>query len=87
METDIGNDLRLKGVIAMIDGALVIKVPAPRLPEGWLQAFSSYSNCSSTKLEDYKIHEAPPDISGSLVEGRINNGAFVLDNKINLLPG
>ena len=33
METDIGNDLRIKGVIAMIDGAMVIKVPKNRLPE------------------------------------------------------
>ena len=33
METDIGNDLRLKGVIGMLDGATVVKVPANRLPE------------------------------------------------------
>ena len=30
METDIGNDLRLKGVIGMLDGATVVKVPANR---------------------------------------------------------
>ena len=34
-----------------------------------------------TKLEDYKVHEDPPGISGALVEGRINYDAFVLDNK------
>ena len=34
-----------------------------------------------TKLEDYKIHEDPPGISGSLVEGRICYDAFVLENK------
>ncbi|MFR7958918.1 MAG: hypothetical protein ACLU6P_00110 [Roseburia intestinalis] len=34
-----------------------------------------------TKLEDYKIHQDPPGISGSLVEGRICYDAFVLDNK------
>lgn len=33
------------------------------------------------KLEDYKIHEDPPGISGSLVEGRIVYDAFVLENK------
>ena len=33
------------------------------------------------KLEDYKIHQDPPGISGSLVEGRVNYDAFVLDNK------
>ena len=35
-----------------------------------------------TKLEDYKVHEDPPGISGSLVEGRICYDAFVLDNKV-----
>lgn len=34
-----------------------------------------------TKLEDYKIHQDPPGISGELVEGRIVYDAFVLDNK------
>ena len=33
METDIAEDMRLRGVIAMMDGATVIKVPAVRLPE------------------------------------------------------
>jgi len=33
------------------------------------------------KLEDYTIHENPPGISGSLVEGRINYDAFILENK------
>lgn len=28
METDIGNDLRLKGVISMLDGMDVVRVPA-----------------------------------------------------------
>lgn len=82
METDIGNDLRIKGVIAMIDGAMVIKVPSNRLPEGF--GFMIAHPCATvapTKLEDYKVHKDPPGISGSLVEGRINYGAFVLDNK------
>ena len=35
METNIGNDLRLKGVIANLDGANVIKVPAARLPKNF----------------------------------------------------
>ncbi|WP_313132787.1 encapsulin [Anaerocolumna sp.] len=83
METDIGNDLRLKGVIAMIDGAVVIKVPAPRLPEdfGFMLAHP-VATVAPTKLEDYKIHQDPPGISGSLVEGRINYDAFILDNKV-----
>lgn len=82
METDIGNDLRLKGVIAMLDGATVIKVPAVRLPEnfGFMLAHPS-ATVAPTKLEDYKTHQDPPGISGSLVEGRICYDAFVLENK------
>lgn len=82
METDIGNDLRLKGVISNLDGCSVIKVPASRLPEGF--GFMVAHPCATvapTKLEDYKIHQDPPGISGSLVEGRICYDAFVLDNK------
>lgn len=82
METDIGNDLRLKGVISMLDGMSVIKVPAARLPEkfGFLIAHPC-ATVAPTKLESYKAHEDPPGISGSLVEGRIVYDAFVLDNK------
>ncbi len=35
MENDVGNDLRLKGVISNLDGCNVIKVSANRLPEGF----------------------------------------------------
>ena len=83
METDIAEDMRLKGVIAMLDGATVIKVPAVRLPENF--GFMLAHPCATvapTKLEDYKVHEDPPGISGSLVEGRICYDAFVLDNKV-----
>lgn len=82
METDIANELRIKGVIAMIDGANVIKVPANRLPSkfGFMIAHP-VATVAPTKLEDYKIHENPPGISGSLVEGRICYDAFVLENK------
>lgn len=82
METDIGNDLRLKGVISNLDGAMVIKVPANRLPDGF--GFMVAHPCATvapTKLEDYKIHQDPPGISGELVEGRIVYDAFVMENK------
>lgn len=83
MDTNIGNDLRIRGVIANLDGANVIKVPAARLPEnfGFILAHP-VATVAPTKLEDYKIHRDPPGISGSLVEGRICYDAFVLDNKV-----
>ena len=83
METDIGNDLRLKGVISNLDGMSVQKIPANRLPAGF--GFMIAHPCATvapTKLEDYTIHDNPPGISGSLVEGRICYDAFTLDNKV-----
>lgn len=82
METDIGNDLRLKGVISNLDGLNVIKVPKNRLAENF--GFMIAHPCATvapTKLESYKTHQDPPGISGELVEGRICYDAFVLKNK------
>ena len=82
METNIGNELRLNGVVSNLDGANVIKVPAARLPEGF--GFMVAHPCATvapTKLEDYNTHANPPGISGQLVEGRIAYDAFVLENK------
>ena len=82
METDIGNDMRLKGVIANLDGAVVVKVPKNRLPENFgFMIAHPVATVAPTKLEDYKTHQDPPGISGELVEGRICYDAFVLENK------
>ncbi len=82
LDSDVGQEQRIKGVIANLDGAQVVKVPAVRLPAdfGFMLAHPS-ATVAPVKLEDYTIHENPPGISGSLVEGRICYGAFVLDNK------
>lgn len=82
MDSDIGQDQRLKGVIGNLDGAAVVKVPAVRLPAdfGFMLAHP-VATVAPVKLEDYTVHENPPGISGALVEGRICYGAFVLDNK------
>ena len=83
METDIGNDLRLKGVIANLDGMSVQKIPANRLPAGFGFMVAHPCACvAPTKLEEYKVHQDPPGISGALVEGRVVYDAFVLDNKV-----
>ena len=80
METNIGNELRLKGVIGILDGMNVQKIPANRLPGGFgFMAVHPCATVAPVKLEDFRIHEDPPGISGSLVEGRYY--AFVLDNK------
>lgn len=82
LETDVAENMRLKGVIAQLDGAQVIKVPANRLPAGFgFMVAHSVATVAPSKLEDYRIHQDPPGISGALVEGRITYDAFVLDNK------
>jgi len=82
METDIAQDMRLRGVIATIDGANVVKVSANRVPSAFGFLLVHPVACvAPVKLEDYKIHDNPPGISGALVEGRINYDAFVLANK------
>lgn len=82
MNTDIGEDMRAKGVISNLDGCNVIKVPSVRLPKnfGFLMVHPS-ATVAPVKLEDYRIHQDPPGISGALVEGRIVYDAFVMDNK------
>ncbi len=82
LETDIGEDMRLRGVIGNLDGLTVIRMPASRLPENF--GFLVVHPCATvapTKLESYKTHDNQPGISGALVEGRIVYDAFVLDNK------
>ena len=82
METDVGNDLRLKGVIATLDGMNVQKIPANRLPAVFgFMVCHPVATVAPVKLEDFTVHQNPPGISGSLVEGRVCYDAFVLDNK------
>ena len=82
MQTEAGSKMRLNGVIGVLDGMAVIRVPANRLPDefGFMIAHP-VATVAPVKLSDYRIHENPPGISGSLVEGRFNFDAFVLENK------
>lgn len=82
METDVGNEMRLKGIIAMVDGMPVIRVPAARVPAGFgFMIAHPVATVGVEKLAAYKMHHNPPGISGTLTEGRIVYDAFVLENK------
>lgn len=82
METEIGEEMRIRGVIANLDGAMTIKVTASRLPENFGFMLSHKSACCApTQLEDYNEHKNPPGINGTLVEGRIVYDAYVFENK------
>lgn len=82
LDCDTSAEQRLKGVIAMVDGMDIIKIPKNKMPEraGFMIAHP-VATVAPTKLEDFRIHQDPPGISGQLVEGRIVYDAFVLDNK------
>lgn len=79
---DSSQELLKKGVIGEVDGTKIVKVPASRLPSGC--AFLLVHPMAATapkQLEEYKIHDNPPGISGFLVEGRCIYDCFVLDEK------
>lgn len=80
--TEIGAEMRARGVVAVLDGAAVVKVPAVRLPEkfGFMLCHPS-ATVAPVKLEDFGIHNDTPLSSGTIVTGRVCYDAFVLDNK------
>lgn len=86
LDSDVAQEQRLQGVIAMVDGLSVVKVPAKRLPAQFgFMVCHKVATVAPAKLEDYKVHSDPPGISGDLVEGRIVYDAFVLENKKNAI--
>lgn len=94
LNCDIGLEMRMKGVIAELDGTLIVKVPDKIMPDVIVEDVEYHvpfilchpcATVAPTKLESYKIHQDPPGINGDLVEGRIVYDAFVLDNKKNAI--
>lgn len=82
LDCDVTEKQRLSGVIAMVDGMGVVKISKKRMPaNAGFMICHPVATVAPTKLEDYRVHQDPPGISGELVEGRIVYDAFVLDNK------
>lgn len=82
LDTEVGQDMRVKGVIGEMDGDLIQKVQAKRLGKkiNYILAHP-VATTFALKLADYKIHEDAPGVSGALVEGRIYYTAFIRNNK------
>ena len=81
--SDMSQEMILKGVIGEVDGCKIVKVPSSRLPAG--AAFLITHAIAATgpkQMEEYRIHENPPGISGWLVEGRFIYDCFVLNEKL-----
>jgi hypothetical protein len=83
---DLSQNMLVKGQVGEIDGVAIIKVATSRLPAGCLfEITHAAATVAPVKLEEYKIHEDPPGISGQLAEGRVYYDAFVLNKKKDMI--
>lgn len=83
---DASQEMLKKGVVGDVDGCKIVRVPSSRLPAGCAFILTHPSIAVAPKqLEEYKIHDNPPGISGWLVEGRVIYDCFVLDEKADAL--
>ncbi len=79
---DAAQQMLIKGVIGEVDGCKIVKVPSSRLPSGCAFILTHPMAATAPKvLDEYKIHDNPPGVSGWLVEGRFIYDAFVLNEK------
>lgn len=82
LDTEIGADMRIKGVVANLDGMYIQKLPSKYFATGLnFMVAHKVATVRPVKLAEYKINTTPQGVSGTLVEGRIYYDAFVLDNK------
>jgi hypothetical protein len=84
--SDISQKMLINGQVGEVDGVKIVKVPSTYFPAD--HAFVlMHPKCSVSpkKLEDYKVHQDPPGISGHLIEGRLIYDCFVLEQKKNAI--
>ena len=73
-----------KGQVGTYDGMKVVKVPASRWPKNVnFMIVHKSAGCAPVKLNDTKLHQDPPGISGNLLEGRQYYDLFVFGAKAN----
>lgn len=82
LQTEMGDELRKRGIIELFDGMPVIPVPQKRIGAN-VDFIITHKSASvlPIKLADYFIHENPPGVNGHLIEGRVRFDCFVLNNK------
>ena len=79
---NLSQEMVQKGILGEVDGTKIVKVPASRLPSGCSFILTHPIAATGPKqLEEYKIHDNPPGISGWLIEGRFIYDCFVLNEK------
>ena len=82
LASDVAMNEKVNGMVGMIDGVKLVPVPSTYLPANtaFVMAHPAVT-VGVTKLEDYKIHDNPPGISGIQIDMRFRYDAFVLDTK------
>lgn len=79
---DASQKMLNKGIIGDVDGCKIMCVPNNRLPAGASCIIvHPYALTAPTKLQDFIIHDNPPDWSGWKIEGLMCFDAFVLNEK------
>jgi hypothetical protein len=82
MTASIDEAFKVRGIIGTVSGLGIMKVPAAWLPDDFgFMIIHPSATVAPIKLQAFHIHQDPPGISGSLVEGRMSYDAFVLNNK------
>ena len=79
---DASQEMLSRGELGEVDGVKIVKVPSTRLPAG--AAFLLVHKDAATaprQLSEYKIHDDPPGISGTLCEARFIYDCFVFNEK------
>lgn len=79
---DRSQDMITRGQIGVADGVEIVCVAPNRLPAGAAFLLVHKDAAVAPKqLEEYKTHEDPPGISGTLCEGRVLYDCFVFEEK------
>lgn len=83
---EAGMQIVTSGVVGELDGVSIVKAPTSYLPakgsnKGEVVAIIAHKDAwvQPIRLEEFKVHENPQGISGTLVEGRIVYDAFILE--------
>ena len=86
LETEIGEGMRIKGVIANMDGMVIQKVVSSLLPYDInFMIAHKIATTQAIKLAEYETIDGGALASGKIVKGRIYYTAFVRNNKKNAI--
>lgn len=78
---DLAQEVLMTGQVGKCAGLPVVEVPDSYLCGAEFILVAKVATTQARKIEELKVHENPPGVSGWLVEGRFNYDAFVRDNK------